>query len=155
MDLGIGLGANALYLASQGYSVFGIDISEKAIRAVRQTAFRKSLEVHLIVADLDAFSIPVESFDGVLSFFYLNRGLFPQIKKCLKPGGVLLMETYVNDPSKEEGCQVTHCLRQTELAGVFGDLEILSYAEGEAPYIKDMPQTQSLGTARICARRVK
>lgn len=155
MDLGIGLGANALYLASQGCSVFGIDISEKAIRAVRQTASRKNLALHLIVADLDLFPIPVEAFDGVLSFFYLNRGLFPQIKKSLKPGGVLLMETYVYHPSKEERCHVTHCLRQAELPSVFDDLEILSYAEGGAPSIKDMRKIERVATARICARRVR
>ena len=155
LDLGIGLGANALYLASLGCSVFGIDISEKAIRAVKQTASRKSTELHLVVADLDVFPIPAETFDGVLSFFYLNRCLFPQIKKCLKPGGVVLMETYVDDSSKEKRSQVSHCLQQSELASVFGDLEILSYAEGEESFMKDMLQTQWRGTARICARRVK
>ena len=152
IDLAVGLGANAFYLASQGNSVFGIDISERALRAVRRTALVRGLKIELMVADLDVFPLPVDRFDAVLSFFYLNRCLFPRIKKSLKAGGIVIMETFVNDPKRQGGGQPSHRLHENELLNAFGDLEILDYMEG--PSLQPPAATESqTATARICARK--
>ena len=149
LDLGIGLGGNALYLAARGASVLGIDISERAVTALRQTALNRGLRLELIVADLDAFPLPVNRFDAVLCFYYLNRRLFPQIRNCLKPGGVLLMESFVTDPQRSKKDQPHYRLAEKELLTAFGDWEVLDYAEGAYP---ESPHGRA-ATARICARK--
>ena len=149
VDLAIGLGGNAFYLAAQGASVLGIDISERAVRVLRRTALDRALRIEFIVADLDVFPLPVDRFEAVLCFFYLNRRLFPQIKNSLKPGGVLLMEAFVTDPQRPDKDQPSYRLAQNELLDAFGDLEILDYAEG----IREDSSTSQAATARICARK--
>lgn len=149
VDLGMGLGGNALYLAARGASVLGIDISERAVRALRRTALNRGLGLELIVADLDVFPLPGNRFDAVLCFFYLNRPLFPQIRNSLKPGGVFLMEAYVTDPQRPDKDQPGYRLAEKELLTAFGDWKILDYAEGVHP---ESPHAQA-ATARICARK--
>lgn len=149
VDLGAGLGANALHLAARGASVLGIDISERAARALRQTASNRGLRLELIVADLDVFPLPVNRFDAALCFFYLNRPLFPRIRNSLKPGGVFLMEAFVTDPQRPDREQPGYRLAERELLTAFGDWEVLDYAEGIPP---ESPHAQ-VATARICARK--
>ncbi len=151
LDLGMGLGGNALYVAARGASVFGIDISERAVRALRQTALSRGFRLELIVADLDDFPLPVNHFDAALCFFYLNRPLFPQIRNSLKPGGLLLMESFVTDPQRPKKDQPRYRLAEKELLTAFADWEVLDYAEGTYP---ESPHSQA-ATARICARKPK
>lgn len=149
VDLGIGLGGNAFYLAARGASVLGIDISERAVRALRRTALNRGFRLELIVADLDDFPLPVNRFAAVLCFFYLNRRLFPRIRNSLKPGGVLLMESFVTDPQRPKKDQPGYRLAERELLAAFGDWEVIDYAEG---FHQDTPSSRST-TARICARK--
>ena len=151
VDLAVGLGGNAFYLADRGATVLGIDISERAVRALRRTARDRGLRLELVVADLDVFPLPENCFEAVLCFFYLNRRLFREIRKSLKPGGVLLMETFVTDPERSEKDQPGYRLGERELLSAFGDWEILDYAEGRH---EESPALHS-ATARICARRPK
>ncbi len=66
VDLAVGLGGNAFHLAARGASVLGIDVSERAARALRRTALDRGLKLELIVADLDVFPLPPNRFDAVL-----------------------------------------------------------------------------------------
>jgi len=149
VDLAVGLGGNAFHLAARGASVLGIDVSERAARALRRTALDRGLKLELIVADLDVFPLPPNRFDAVLCFFYLNRRLFPQIRDSLKPGGVLLMEAFVTDPQRAEKDQPGYRLAERELLAAFDDWEILDYAEG----IHRGVVPSQAATARICARK--
>ena len=149
VDLAVGLGGNALYLAAQGASVLGIDVSERAARALRRTALDRGLKLELVVADLDEFPLPPNRFEAVLCFFYLNRRLFPQIRNSLNPGGILLMEAFVTDRQRPEKDQPRYRLAERELLAAFGDWEILDYAEG---IHQESPPSRS-ATARICARK--
>ena len=149
VDLAVGLGGNAFHLAARGASVLGIDVSERAAKALRRTALDRGLKLELVVADLDEFPLPPNRFEAVLCFFYLNRCLFPQIRNGLKPGGVLLMEAFVTDRQRPARDQPRHRLAERELLAAFGDWEILDYAEGTYP---ESPHAQA-ATARICARK--
>ncbi len=149
VDLAVGLGGNAFHLAGRGASVLGIDVSERAARALRRTALDRGLRLELLVADLDVFPLPPNRFDAILCFFYLNRRLFPQIRSSLNPGGVLLMEAFVTDPQRPEKDQPGYRLAERELLAAFDDWEILDYAEG----IQRGVGPSQVATARICARK--
>jgi len=51
LDAGCGTGENALYLASLGLSVLGIDVAETALAIAREKAANRLLEVEFAVAD--------------------------------------------------------------------------------------------------------
>ena len=60
LDVGCGLGDNAIYLAGQGHQVTGIDSAPAAIEQARQRARQRSVDVSFAVADATA----LEGFDG-------------------------------------------------------------------------------------------
>jgi SAM-dependent methyltransferase len=56
LDVGMGQGRNALYLAQQGWEVTGIDVAERAMAVTRQAAERNGLTLRTVVAKLEARS---------------------------------------------------------------------------------------------------
>jgi SAM-dependent methyltransferase len=51
LDAGCGTGENALYVASLGLSVLGVDVAETALAIARETADARSIEVEFFAAD--------------------------------------------------------------------------------------------------------
>ncbi len=52
IDLGCGAGNYAIYLASKGFDVTGVDISPTAIKMARENAMKKGVKSNFIVADV-------------------------------------------------------------------------------------------------------
>ena len=50
-----------------------------------------------IIADLEQYTLPEGRYDVVADFDYRQQNLIPQIKRALKPGGVVLFETFTVD----------------------------------------------------------
>ncbi len=95
LDLACGLGHNALWLAAQGYHVTAIDISPAALRLARAEMLRRRLSgVTFIAADLDDFPLPPAAYDVVAVFRFLDRALFPAIRACVRPGGLVVYQTF-------------------------------------------------------------
>lgn len=63
LDIGMGQGRNALYLASQGWRVTGIDISDEGLRLARQAAADRKLTIEAINADAHSWDYGVEKWD--------------------------------------------------------------------------------------------
>jgi len=74
LDVGCGVGNNAIYLASRGFDVTGVDFSAKAISIAKQKAYEA--EVDVTFKTLDALNIGNldKRFDTVIDF-----GLFHNI----------------------------------------------------------------------------
>ncbi|UCH85921.1 MAG: methyltransferase domain-containing protein [Dehalococcoidia bacterium] len=132
LDIAMGTGRNALYLASLGFRVTGIDLSTVAVEKCRKKAERLGLSVEALVADLERSPLPSNDYDLIVNFYYLQRSLAPQIVASLKPGGVLVFESFTVDqlqfgwgPKSSE-----HLLHPGELREMFPDLETLLYHEG-------------------------
>jgi SAM-dependent methyltransferase len=56
LDIGCGTGEHALFFASEGFEVWGIDSAPLAIRKAQEKAEARELEVHFLV--LDALNLP-------------------------------------------------------------------------------------------------
>jgi SAM-dependent methyltransferase len=132
LDIAMGAGRNALYLASLGFRVTGIDLSAVAVEKCRQKAERLGLPIETLVADLERSPFPTEEYDLIVNFYYLQRGLAPQIVAALRPDGVLVFESFTIDqlqfgwgPKSPD-----HLLHPGELRDMFPDLETLFYHEG-------------------------
>ena len=66
LDVGCGLGENAIHLGSQGHQVTGIDASPSAIEQARQRAARRGVDVEFAVADATSLAGFEARFDSVL-----------------------------------------------------------------------------------------
>ncbi len=48
----------------------------------------------LLCADLDAWRPPPASYDLITTFYFLDRRLWPSLRAAVRPGGLLVMQTY-------------------------------------------------------------
>ncbi len=134
LDLACGRGRNSVYLAREGFLVDAWDRDVEALKELRSTAEPLGLAtITTRLVDLEqAPEIPPTAFDLIVVFYYLQRDLAPQIARALKPGGVLVYETFLIDnhvrfghPRRRE-----FCLNHNELLSLFGELRVLAYQEG-------------------------
>jgi len=133
LDIGMGEGRNAVFLASKGYKVSGIDISSVAIRKARMLAREFGVRIETIHKSVSDYKVPDNSVDAIICFYYVDREVVKMLKNWLKPGGVLVFESFnikqkVVNGLKEDDI---YLLRESELLKLFGDFNILKYEEAQ------------------------
>lgn len=141
-----GEGRNGVWLAEQGLRVMSVDSSPVALNKARALAQQRGVAVDFEQADLLQWEWPVLSgvegpenrFDAVAAIFIQfaapaqRQQLFANIKRCLKPGGLLLLQGYTprqleyrtGGPSQVENLYTEALLRES-----FSDMEILHLRE--------------------------
>lgn len=130
LDMAAGRGANSLFMAQRGYRVEAVDWSLERLMAARSQALRRGLRLNLVVADLTAHFFPRERYDVVLCFRYLERRIFPAMARALKPGGVLVFETFTLAHRKSRpDFRVSYCLEPGEPLHAFPELHVAMYRE--------------------------
>jgi SAM-dependent methyltransferase len=96
-DLGCGPGAHALALARLGYDVVGVDGAPRMVEVARARAARDEIDATIDVHDVSApLRFADASLGGVLAILVLQHlpdpGAFiAEIRRCLRPGGYLLI----------------------------------------------------------------
>jgi hypothetical protein len=113
LDVGMGQGRNALYLASQGWRVTGIDISDEGIRQAREAAIARHLSIEAINADADTWDYGVGKWELVVLTY--AGGNDTAIRKALKPGGLIVGEWFHKDAVPSIGTDTA------EVAAEFND----------------------------------
>lgn len=98
LDVGCGLGAHAVELASRGYAVVGLDISLPMLSRASDEAQERDQRLNFLHADMRELSFE-SAFDAVLcwgtSFGYFddeaNRQVIERLYRTLKPRGRLML----------------------------------------------------------------
>jgi 2-polyprenyl-3-methyl-5-hydroxy-6-metoxy-1,4-benzoquinol methylase len=131
-DIAMGSGRNAIYLATLGFKVEGVDSSPKAIQDALALAREKGVSIKTRLEDLEKIPYFEEgAYDLVICFNYLQRSLMPQMKNWVKPGGMLVYETFIVDQVKfGKPRNPDHLLKYNELLHIFRDFRVLRYREG-------------------------
>jgi 2-polyprenyl-3-methyl-5-hydroxy-6-metoxy-1,4-benzoquinol methylase len=122
LDLGCGEGADAIWLASQGWTVTGVDISDVALDRARQHAAAAGVSVDFVHDDLAASP---GTFDLVTSFFLhvpeaaLRERTLLVAAQSVAPGGTLLVVGHAADAAHnhlhlESAREVVALLRLTD-----------------------------------------
>lgn len=78
IDLGCGTGANAIYLAQQGFEVTGVDYAKAAIEKAQERAEAAGVRVHFLVDDLTDLRQVTGQFDFLLDYGVLDDLRLPQ-----------------------------------------------------------------------------
>jgi SAM-dependent methyltransferase len=92
LDVAAGQGRHALLFASQGCTVTAVDRDASALAGI---ASRSNVVTQH--ADLEGAAWPFApaTFDAIVVTNYLFRPGFPDLLRTLRPGGVLLYETFM------------------------------------------------------------
>lgn len=110
LDLGCGRGRHSLYLAKNGYTVTGIDLSLQAIRTAREKASKAGLEnIRFEVRDM---RYPMEAeFDAVINLFTTfgyfktereNKQVIDAQATMLRKGGKIIID-FMNASKVRDG----------------------------------------------------
>lgn len=133
-----GEGRNGVWLAEQGLQVMSVDSSAVAQHKARMLAQQRAAPVDFALADLLQWDWPENHFDVVVAIFIQfatpaqREQLFANLKCCLKPGGLLVLQGYTprqlgygtGGPPHAENLYTELMLR-----GAFADIEILHLCE--------------------------
>jgi SAM-dependent methyltransferase len=151
LDVACGRGRHALAAAALGAPTLALDRDAALLRCLSRRARAAGLPVQALRADVEAAGLPVRpaSCGAVLVFRFLYRALCPALAAALKPGGLLLYETFtLHQKTLGYGPRnPDFLLRPGELRGLFPGLEILEAWEG----LTEGPSPEHL--ARLAARR--
>ncbi|QLD11315.1 bifunctional NAD(P)/FAD-dependent oxidoreductase/class I SAM-dependent methyltransferase [Microbacterium oleivorans] len=103
LDLGCGEGGDALWLASRGWTVTGVDLSPTAVSRAQAAARDARLDATFLAGEID--SIELGTFDLVTTSFLhswdAEFSRIPLLRTALRhvaPGGRLLVVTHVGAP---------------------------------------------------------
>ncbi|QKH37879.1 class I SAM-dependent methyltransferase [Achromobacter pestifer] len=99
LSLAEGEGRNAVFLASLGLDVLGVDGSAVGLAKARRLAAAKGVSIRTETADFAEYEPPPESFGAVVSIFahtpsHVRRRLHRLAELSLQPGGIILLEAY-------------------------------------------------------------
>jgi len=103
LDLGCGEGADSIWLAEQGWTVTGVDVSTTAIERAQAAAAGRSLHITWVTADLGSWE-PDGAFDLVSACFLHSRVPFARTEVLRRtaahvaPGGHLLVVGHLEPP---------------------------------------------------------
>lgn len=105
LSLSEGEGRNAVFLASRGLHVLGVDCSEVGLEKAQSLAKSRGLVIETEVADLDEYQPKERHFGSVVSIFAhlpsaIRRKFYPLIENALEPNGILLLEAYSENQLK-------------------------------------------------------
>lgn len=132
LDVGMGRGRNTLYLASQGWTTTGVDISDEGIRMANDEARRAGLSFNAIVQDFEAFDVGTARWD-LIAGIYMGDIMVThaaRLMSALKPGGLLVIENFardVNQPARVGGGPLGYTTNQ--LLTTYAALRVRRYED--------------------------
>ncbi len=98
LDLGCGAGRHLVYLAREGFEVYGLDIAENGLSHAREWLTREGLAAELRRGDIAEIPYPEQFFDAVISLYVIYhktlaemRQVIGEIHRVLRPGGLALV----------------------------------------------------------------
>lgn len=98
LDIAMGQGRNALFLATQGWKVTGVDISDKGIALAREEAAKLKVKLDTVQSDIDKYDLGKARWDLVTMIYAGDdMKLVERIKPSLKKDGLFVTEYFASD----------------------------------------------------------
>jgi len=107
LDLGAGMGQNAIYFAKQGFEVSAIEISDYAVEYMKSWAKRENLKIDAAAGDMHTLPYDDNVFDCVFEYHTIRhtdstgiKKVIAEIERVVKPGGEVYL-TFLSKDSNE------------------------------------------------------
>lgn len=146
LDLAMGQGRNALYLAARGWEVFGIDSSYEGVRIAREQAAKRNLSLECVTADIDEWDFGENRYDLITMIYVGDHARWiEKVKTALRPSGMFVLEGWAKlAPTSPDG------FSEGQLRSLFDGYQIV-----KDEIIVDVPDwAHDTGTlARFVARK--
>jgi len=98
LDLGFGTGRHTVYLAKNGFKVYGIDISKEGKKITLERLKKSNLKAKLKISSMSGLPYPDKFFDAVVSTYVVHHAVkrdilktFSEINRILKKSGFLVL----------------------------------------------------------------
>lgn len=136
LDIGMGEGQNAVYLAQKGFQVKGFDISKIAVEHARQLAKDCSVIIDAQTADLDLYLFGIMEYDSIIMTRFRPNvtRYYSSIVSALKQGGTLLIDSYgvaeMGEAIGSDESYRNYYFQSNEILRNLQGLRILFYQEG-------------------------
>ncbi len=152
LDVHMGQGRNALFLAAQGWDVTGFDLSREGVAHARTEAAKKGLQIKALHQRHEDFDFGRSRWDlVVMSYTWVpldDAALIGRIVASVKHGGFLVFEHHLNPGSARPGDWLP---RRNELSSVFRGLKVVKFEEATAE--PDWGGSKASPVVRMLARR--
>lgn len=147
LDVGMGQGRNAVWLATQGWQVTGFDPATDAVAAAVAEAKRAGVSLTAVVQTDEGFDWRRGSWDLILMSYVDVRSNAKRAIDALAPGGVVIVEGTHRDTLKL-GVRIGEAVLfgDNELLQLFSGLRVLQYEDVTAP--SDFGEPELRGRAR-------
>jgi tellurite methyltransferase len=130
IDIAAGSGRDALFLAEKGYTAMGLEKSREAIEVAGRRFRASGQGASFVAGDAEALPFKEGRAAGVMVFYFLLRGIMPEIVDLLRKDGILIYETFLKRQNViDRWRNPDYLLDDGELVSYFGALELLFYKE--------------------------
>jgi SAM-dependent methyltransferase len=151
LDVGMGQGRNALWLASQGWTVTGFDLSPVAIEQARREAEKRGLTIDALVKPYQEYEWGIAKWDLIVFSYFFPREALPKVWTALKPGGLILIEGFHIDTARIR--PVGGGYHNNELLNVLKDYRILVYEDAQDRQEWGLPYGATNRLVRVLAQK--
>ncbi len=133
LDLAMGEGRNAVYLASKGYEVDGVDFSDTALKRAEKLAAESGVSIKAQNKDIDMFLLPLMTYEAVVITDYKpSLRFFKDINRGLKQGGLILLDAFtVEQLRRGQGPkpEMFECFQPNEVLHHLKNVHVIFYQE--------------------------
>lgn len=161
LSMAEGEGRNAVFLASLGLDVLGVDSSEVGLAKAQKLAASRGLAIRTELLDLATYEPPENSFGSVVSIFghlpsEVRKRLYPLIERSLKPGGIILLEAYAKEQAKRDTGgpkDLDLLMEHLDLENAFPNCELILSQQIEREVIEGSYHTGLASVVQFIARK--
>jgi SAM-dependent methyltransferase len=98
LDIAMGQGRNAVFLATKGWKVTGVDISDEGIRVAKDAAAKARVKLTTVQADTETYDFGKDKWKLVTLIYAGNDpAMIDRIKPSIKKGGMFVVEYFHRD----------------------------------------------------------
>lgn len=131
IDIAAGDGAASLLLASEGFAVTALDISENGLNRLETFAEEQGNQISTRVCDLeqpDALSGLGWFDNAVITLYKPTPAFWLELVEHIVPDGQVLLTTFNIEHHAQTGFSKRFCLQPGELEAIHPKLELIEYS---------------------------